>query len=129
LAQEAIKDFTELYHGNWLAGMRVKLGIFNAETEDESLIEGLLSTMQKYRADYTNTFCALTFDTTEDTLLFGSPEFGQWQELWQTRLGRQQESKTSSQQLMQNCNPAPIPRNHRVEAALETAVKQGETIA
>ena len=26
LAQDAISDFTELYHGNWLAGMRSKLG-------------------------------------------------------------------------------------------------------
>jgi uncharacterized protein YdiU (UPF0061 family) len=126
LAQEAIANFTELFRGHWLAGMRAKLGIFNAETEDESLIEGLLSTMQKYRADYTNTFRALTFETTEETPLFGSPEFGQWQELWQARLGRQQEAKTSSQQLMQNCNPALIPRNHRVEDALEAAVKQGD---
>jgi serine/tyrosine/threonine adenylyltransferase len=41
-------------------------------------------------------------------------------------LGRQQESKTSSHQLMRNSNPALIPRNHRVEAALEAAVKQGD---
>ena len=51
--------------------MRAKLGIFNEETEDESLIEDLLSMMQKYRADYTNTFRALTFDKLEDTVLFG----------------------------------------------------------
>ena len=31
LAQDAISDFTELYHSNWLAGMRAKLGIFNEE--------------------------------------------------------------------------------------------------
>ena len=62
LAQDAISDFTELYHRNWLAGMRAKLGIFNEEKQDESLIEDLLSMMQKYRADYTNTFRALTFD-------------------------------------------------------------------
>ena len=62
LAQDAISDFTELYQSNWLAGMRAKLGIFNEETEDESLIEDLLSMMQKNRADYTNTFRALTFD-------------------------------------------------------------------
>ena len=53
---------------NWLAGMRAKLGIFNEEQQDESLIEDLLSMMQKYRADYTNTFRALTFDKLEDTV-------------------------------------------------------------
>jgi len=126
LAQDAISEFGELYHRNWLAGMRAKLGIFNEELEDESLIEDLLNMMQKQRADYTNTFRALTLDKPEDTVLFGSPEFVQWQKLWQARLGRQSELKASSHQLMRNCNPALIPRNHRVEAALEAAVKQAD---
>ena len=75
LAQEAISDFTELYHNNWLAGMRAKLGIFNEEEQDESLIEDLLSMMHKYGADYTNTFRALTFDKFSDMIMFGTPEF------------------------------------------------------
>jgi len=123
LAQNAISDFSELYHSNWLTGMRRKLGIFNEELQDESLIEGLLSMMQKYRVDYTNTFLALTFDKQGDMALFGTTEFADWHELWRARLSRQQEPKTSSQQLMQSCNPALIPRNHRVEEALEAAVK------
>jgi uncharacterized protein YdiU (UPF0061 family) len=126
LAQDAISDVSTLYQSNWLAGMRAKLGIFNEEEQDESLIEGLLSMMQKYRADYTNTFRALTFDLHEETVLFGTPEFAHWHELWQARLGRQQEPKASSHQLMRNSNPALIPRNHRVEDALEAAVKQGD---
>ncbi|MFT9497220.1 protein adenylyltransferase SelO [Anaerosolibacter sp.] len=126
LAQDAISGFNELYHCNWLAGMRAKLGIFNEEPQDKLLAEGLLSMMQKYRADYTNTFRALTFDKSEDTVLFGTVEFAEWHELWQARLGRQQESKDSSNQLMQSSNPAIIPRNHRVEDTLEAAVKQGD---
>ena len=126
LVQDAISDFAELYHFNWLMGMRAKLGIFKAEPEDESLIEGLLGMMQKYGADYTNTFRALTFDELENTKLFGNTEFTQWHERWQARLGRQQETKASSHQLMKNSNPALIPRNHRVEEALEAAVKQGD---
>jgi len=35
-------------------------------------------------------------------------------------------SNTSSYMLMRNCSPALIPRNHRVEDALEAAVKQGD---
>ncbi|MDQ0201472.1 protein adenylyltransferase SelO [Neobacillus ginsengisoli] len=124
LAQDAISDFMELYLNNWHAGMRAKLGIFNVEKQDESLFDDLLSMMQESRGDYTNTFRALTFDTPEETVLFGTPKFAQWYELWKARLGRQQESKASSQQLMRNSNPALIPRNHRVEAALEAAVKQ-----
>ena len=126
LAQDAIADFTELYQYNWLAGMRAKLGIFNEEIEDEDLIQTLLGIMRKNGADYTNTFRSLTFDTAEAAALVGRPEFIQWQELWQARLGRQQEPKASSQQLMRKNNPALIPRNHRVEAALEAAEQQGD---
>ena len=126
LAQDEVTNFSELYHCNWLAGMRAKLGIFNEEPEDETLVEDLLSIMHKYRADYTNTFRALTLDKPEDTGLFDTTEFKQWHEQWQARLGRQEESKVSSQQLMRKFNPAVIPRNHRVEAALEAAVKHGD---
>lgn len=126
LAQDTVSEFPKLYHHNWLAGMRAKLGIFNDELEDESLIEDLLSIMQKYRADYTNTFRALTLNKLEDMELFVTTEFAQWKELWKARLGRQKESRDSSQKLMRNSNPALIPRNHRVEDALEAAVKKGD---
>ena len=126
LAQDAISEFPEQYHSNWLAGMRAKLGLFNEEKQDESLIEDLLRMMEKYRADYTNTFRALTFDKLEDVAFFGTPEFAAWRELWQARLGRRQESKVSSQQLMRDSNPALIPRNHQVESALEAGVKHGD---
>lgn len=126
LAQDAISTFPELYHRNWLAGMRTKLGIFNEEPEDESLIKELLSMMEKYHEDYTNTFLALTFDKMSDIAIFGSTEFNQWRERWQARLGRQQESKADSHQLMRKSNPALIPRNHRVEEALDAAVKRGD---
>lgn len=126
LAEDAISDFGTQYHRSWLAGMRAKLGIHNAEPQDESLIAALLTMMQSHHADYTNTFRALTSGKPEDTVLFGSTEFAQWYELWQARLERQGEPIASSQRLMQNSNPAVIPRNHRVEAALEAAANQGE---
>ena len=126
IAEEAISDFAELYQSNWLAGMRSKLGIFNEESEDQSLMEDLLKMMQEYRADYTNTFRALTFKRYDDLALFGYPEFNQWHERWQARLGRQQESEADSHQLMLKSNPAVIPRNHRVEEALDAAVEKGD---
>jgi len=126
LAHNAISDFTELYHNNWRAGMRAKLGIFNEEPDDEFLIKDLLSMMEKYGADYTNTFRALTFDNFSDVDLFDTESFSAWNELWQARQRRQQESKASSHELMKNSNPAVIPRNHRVEEALEAAEKQGD---
>ncbi|MBY6035971.1 YdiU family protein [Fictibacillus nanhaiensis] len=126
MAQDAISNFGKLFHIHWFTGMRAKLGLFNEEKEDESLIGDLLEIMKKYRTDYTNTFLALTFDNRKDTKLFNSEEFAQWNEKWQARRGRQEESKSMSHQLMRNSNPAVIPRNHRVEEALEAAVKEGD---
>ena len=45
-----------------------KLGLFSNEEQDQSLIEQLLKMMEKYKADYTNTFRSLTLDTLENTL-------------------------------------------------------------
>lgn len=126
LAEDAVSKFIELYQYNWLWGMRRKIGLFNEEVEDKLLIEELLSIMHKYSADYTNTFLALTFDKLSGMKLFDTEEFTKWYEKWQRRLERQKEIKGSSHQLMRKNNPALIPRNHRVEEALEAAVKRGD---
>ncbi|MFB5193040.1 protein adenylyltransferase SelO [Alicyclobacillus fastidiosus] len=127
LAGNAISKFMALYHRHWLAGMRAKLGIFNEEPEDESLVQDLLDMMGKYHADFTNTFLSFTYDQPESMVLFGTAEFTEWYQLWQSRLGRQNESKNDSQQLMRKSNPALIPRNHRVEEALEAAVQHDDS--
>ncbi|MED3951301.1 YdiU family protein [Priestia aryabhattai] len=123
IAQNAVTEFPKLYRENWLAGMQAKLGLFNEEKEDEALFQELLTMMKTYKADYTNTFRALTFNKLGKSDLFESEEFAQWQELWQKRLGRQKQSKAESEELMKHNNPAVIPRNHRVEAALDAAQK------
>src|SRR5699024_3043650 len=126
IVNEEITDFSKIYHYFWLNGMRAKLGMYNEELEDKSIIMELLSIMQKYNADFTNTFRALTIDELCDMELFDTNEFAHWKEKWQSRLNRQQESKEESKQLMRDNNPAIIPRNHRVEQVLEVAVKQGD---
>lgn len=126
LAEDAVSDFFDLYDSSWFSGMRAKLGIFNEEPGDESLIEDLFSMMHKSNADYTNTFRALTIDDFKDIDMFKTDEFAKWNELWQARLSRQKESNASSKELMKHSNPALIPRNYRVEEALEAVVKQGD---
>lgn len=106
--------------------MRSKLGIFNEEEQDVSLINDLLGMMKKHCADLTNTFRNLSYEKRDETALFRSSEFIQWYDRWQARLGRQQQSKEASMSLMKNYNPVLIPRNHRVEEALEAAVKHDD---
>ncbi len=126
LAEDVISDFAASFSRHWLTGMRAKLGISGEEPEDESLMADLLTIMREDRADYTNTFRALTLGRPEETGLSDSAGFGAWHERWQARLGRQKETRESSQRLMQMSNPAVIPRNHQVEAALEAAVADGD---
>lgn len=123
LAEAALAQYSELYHHNWLNGMRAKLGIFNEEDDDEELIHELLQLMHNYHADYTNTFRALTMDSCGAHSLQGKVDYDEWHERWQARLGRQEQSKASAYQLMRSSNPAVIARNHRVEEALEAAVE------
>ncbi|QWG51479.1 YdiU family protein [Bacillus mycoides] len=126
IAQDEISKFSVQYENNWFLGIKKKLGLFSNEEQDQSLIEKLLKAMEKYKADYTNTFRALTDTTLENAPLFESPEFKEWYELWQSRLERQKESQDDAYKLMKNNNPVIIPRNHRVEEALEAAVKDGD---
>ncbi|KKB34911.1 protein adenylyltransferase SelO [Bacillus thermotolerans] len=126
IAQKAIEGYMGLYQSNWLAGMRAKLGLFNEEAEDEALIEELFRLMHKHRADYTNTFRVLTTGQLQGMDMCNTKEFDTWHKRWQERLDRQEGSKASSEQLMRDNNPAVIPRNHRVEEALEAAVERDD---
>jgi len=126
LAEAAIARYPELYHVQWLTGMRAKLGLVSEEPEDEALVAELLSLMQKHRADYTNTFRALTSNQLAGMFLFGTKEFAEWQSGWRARLGRQQDDEVEVRRLMERSNPAVIPRNHRVEEALAAATLHGD---
>lgn len=126
LAENTLSGFTDLYHKNWMLGMRGKLGLFNEDPQDESLIKELFSIMHEYGADYTNTFRALTLNDLSGMSMFDTEKFSEWHKLWQRRLEKQEESKDSSYKLMKKSNPAIIPRNHRVEDVLEAAEKRGD---
>ncbi|SHN27624.1 protein adenylyltransferase SelO [Gracilibacillus kekensis] len=128
LAKAVIEEYVALYDQNYLNGMRKKLGIFNENEDDAVLIRRLLDLMEQHKADFTNTFRALTLDQFDNNIrLFQSKAFTQWYQQWQDRLeGQKKESKEQIQQLMRDHNPSIIPRNHRVEEAIEAAVNEGD---
>lgn len=126
IAQEQLSGFSDLYKPYWKAGMRAKLGLHHAQEGEEEFFNELLGLMEKYKADYTNTFIALTFDQLSGEELFESEPFAAWKVKWQERLKQQPESEAEVRERMKKSNPAVIPRNHLVEEALETAVEQGD---
>jgi uncharacterized protein YdiU (UPF0061 family) len=121
IAEDAINRFPDRFKQHWLIGMRAKLGLFNEEAGDEKLINDLLQWMQDHRADYTNTFRSLSVDAEPTS---NEIAFTKWHLHWQARLARQQVTRHEAYQQMRAHNPAIIPRNHRVEEALEAAVER-----
>lgn len=126
IAEKAISNFSDLYKKYWYQGMRKKLGIFNEEEKDKDLIEDLLAIMYKFKADYTNTFRSLTLGKVDGMEIFKAEEFKEWYNLWKERLSRQEEGEEASKKLMEENNPIVIPRNHRVEEALEAATENND---
>lgn len=126
LVTEELHAFPKQFFGYWLGGIRKKLGLFNEEAEDQKLAEDLLMLMQRNKADFTNTFRALSSDAIEQLTIYQDSGFKDWFTQWQARLARQKESFSESVQLMQAANPKVIPRNHLVEEALSAAVDKAD---
>jgi uncharacterized protein YdiU (UPF0061 family) len=125
LANEALEAYIPVFQHHWLQGMRRKLGLFTEETEDVGLVDDFIEWMRKTRADFTLTFRRLGTDGEEDGG-FGNEdeEFLQWRREWTARLSRQGQSAEEVRALMRANNPAMIPRNHKVEEALQAAVEE-----
>ena len=120
LATDLIDNFQNIYEYKWLNMMRNKLGLFGEEKKDKNLINDLLEWMKKNKADYTNTFCYLMNEISEEKIYKGK-EFLKWLEIWKNRSLLNNSSKEKNLQLMKKNNPIVIPRNHKVDEALRAA--------
>ena len=118
-ANEALESFSARFQHHWLTALRAKLGLFTAEPEDAALAEDLLRWMHATRADYTHTFRNLRATTEPSTP--ADAMFVAWHRRWTGRLARQPQPRQEVTRLMHAHNPAVIPRNHEVEAALAAA--------
>ena len=123
IATETINSFEKKYEEKWINMMRDKLGLFGLEDKDKFLILDLLTWMHEKKTDYTNTFCHLMDLTTKKNKLFDDDDFMNWKKRWKERLSKNNNSPNKSLELMKKNNPLVIPRNHKVEEALEAAEK------
>jgi protein adenylyltransferase len=128
LATELLEPFFARFDARFLAGMHRKLGISSVADGDAELVRRLLTAMRHTQADFTLTFHKLTLATENrgepHTLreLFGeSSGFEAWLGDWQERLRSDPQTVADRVASMQGANPAFLPRNHRVQAALDAA--------
>ncbi|HEX4852850.1 protein adenylyltransferase SelO [Arenimonas sp.] len=122
MARAAIEAFAPAYREHWLAGQRRKLGLSTEEDGDEALAQDFLEALQAVEADYTLAYRALSgVARGEQAALPKSPGMDAWLARWRERLGREPGDVAARVAVMDAANPAVIPRNHLVEAALAAA--------
>ncbi len=130
MAKEIIDLYSERFQEYWFSGMRQKLGLLTSDSEDKNLIQSLLNIMQENEADFTLTFnglCHALLDKKMDknlrNLFKDEGAYDNWAEGWRLRLSHESGSNKERSKLMLAANPAVIPRNHRVEHAINSAVE------
>lgn len=127
-ATAVIRDFVSVYDAAWLQLFRAKIGLRMAQPGDQQLIEELLGLMAQQSVDFT-----LLFRSLEDAVLAplqaeqtralfqDASEWQSWAARWSQRLEAERQSAEQIAAFLQSINPTVIPRNHRIEQAIEAA--------
>jgi serine/tyrosine/threonine adenylyltransferase len=120
IANERLGAIAGLYRTAWVDLMRRKLGLDGADDADGDLADSLLQAMEGQGADWTLTFRrlarAVAGEGTFVAALFADPTaLHAWLPRWRARLAPDAAARIN------DTNPAVIPRNHNVEAALNAA--------
>jgi uncharacterized protein YdiU (UPF0061 family) len=138
IAQKALGGFPALHEAAYLALMRAKLGLTTQQEGDLALVKELLDAMAQNNADFTLTFRHLgdaaadkagennAGETAVRELFINPLSFDEWGAKWHRRLSLEPIPGDERREAMHKVNPAYIPRNHRVEAAIEAAVERND---
>ncbi|MFN3075640.1 MAG: protein adenylyltransferase SelO [Alphaproteobacteria bacterium] len=131
-ANESLEAFPDHFSRALAAGQRRKLGMFTERDGDAALAEDLLNTMAEGHADFTLTFrhlCNAAADPEAEAdvrSLFDNPaSYDSWALRWRQRLADEPQDGLTRRASMEAVNPAYIPRNHLIEAAVSAAVEHG----
>lgn len=133
-AEAALETYSRCFEKRFEQGLARKIGLPEALDEDTGLAWDLLERMAEHNADFTLTFRRLRLaadanaaPTEEIRQLFADPQsFDEWASSWQQRLAQDGRDPEQRKQDMDQVNPAMIPRNHRVEQAIQAAREHGD---
>ena len=128
LASGVLEPFIDRFDAHFLTAMSHKIGLSSSVDGDVELIRRLLVTMQRARADFTLTFRRLAGaaenpddEGTLRELFEDRAELETWLAQWRQRLTSDPQTVSERARSMRAASPAFIPRNHRVQAALDAA--------
>jgi len=134
IAIEALEAYEPRFVASYHDGFRRKLGLREARGGDADLLSDLMRRMAEQRADFTLTFRHLSELAREPTeadaavrTLFDDPsELDEWVAVWRARLAAEDSDDAMRRETMRAANPVYIPRNHRIEQAIEAVVGRGD---
>ncbi len=123
VAEASLDRFADLHRSAIRGRFLAKIGLAGSSEEDWPLAESLLSVMAEGKADFTLVFRHLAralASGSDDALteLFDEPgAIAAWLPGWRARIGESDRSRAVA--LMRRTNPVFIPRNHRIEEAIQ----------
>ena len=128
---ETLNSYPEFYQKAWLTRAAAKIGLSSPTNEDHKLISSFFSLMLSDSADFTQVFRRLSDVLRGNELpvqfLFKNQlELSKWLAKWRSRLEQENGSAADLADEIDLINPIYIPRNHKVEQALDVAVKDGD---
>ena len=126
LATSVLGGFITQFDAHLLQGMRAKIGLESESEQDAELVSRLLLTMHNASADFTLTFRRLTNESALLDMFPDKEPMRAWLKDWRERLSSDTLSDADRAERMRRANPAFIPRNHRVEAALSAASERAD---
>ncbi|MDF1629877.1 MAG: YdiU family protein [Alcanivoracaceae bacterium] len=133
MATQVIRLMMPRYEQAWLAQMRAKLGLYTEQLSDKQLVEDLLTVMDANEVDFTLLFRSLC-EAAQNPLQAAAPaqlfassrDWLGWAERWAARLAAEPQYASQRAEQMRLVNPAVIPRNHRVQQAIDKATESGD---
>lgn len=126
-AEGALRGFQGAYDRVFHHGLRRKIGLATERDGDLELVSRLFQVMEG-AADFTLLFRTLSEEVAEPAALrtralFGDPApFDAWERDWRARLAQEHHHDADRSRAMKAVNPRYIPRNHRIEAVIASAV-------
>ena len=133
VAQDALSAFVARFQASYSGGLQRKIGLAEKREGDHALAQALLTCMADNSADFTLTFRRLCDaaageegDTAVRALFADASAYDAWAVCWHRRLAEENAGRMERRAAMRAVNPAFIPRNHLVEAAIAAAVMRDD---
>lgn len=133
VAQAAVDAYPALFEAAYSEGLRRKFGFAQALENDLPLIGEFFRHMADGNADFTLTFRRLADSAGNEAAVEGlralfdnAAALDVWLGKWQARLAQESVSPAERAVAMRRVNPAFIPRNHRIEAAIAAAQENAD---